>query len=181
MLPSAILGGEAFPRTDDLFDSSSPGGWATLLVLVLRVDGIDTTLRGDVHLDLEEAATEVTNRCVSVGADSGGGNCLGQDISLTHLAMRRGGAWLGRAVLIGWTRLVIPAGAGHLGDRLANTVDGVQPRRSKRPNERATRVRDKPPTPPGLASPSASPSACLRSGPGVLSMATLIGEGQAGV
>ena len=107
---------------------------------------------------------------------------------MTHLAMRLGGAWVGRSVLIGCTRLLMLAGAGHLGERLANTVEGAQPLFSRRPSDRATRVFDPAAPPPPAPSPSAlyspPPSLAalppLRSEAGVLSMATLMGEGQVG-
>lgn len=74
-----------------------------------------------------------------------------------------------------------------MGDRLANTVEEVQPRLNRRPNERAIREREVTavPQPSGPASPPSSPpplpSSHLRSEAGVLSMVTLMGEGQAGV
>ena len=102
--------------------------------------------------------------------------------------MRLGGAGAGGSVPIGCTRLLMLAGAGHLGERLANTVEGPQPLLSRRPRDRATRDFDPAAPPPPAPSPSApcSPPPSLAAAPplrseaGVLSMATLMGEGQAG-
>lgn len=82
-------------------------------------------------------------------------------------------------------RLLVPAAEWHLGDRLANMVEGVHPRFSKRRRERVMRDLDTFPPEGGLVSgfPSRSPSpaSTRRSEAEVLSKATLMGDGQAGV
>lgn len=82
-------------------------------------------------------------------------------------------------------RLLVPAAEWHLGDRLANMAEGVHPRFSRRRRERAMRDLDTfPPTggrASGFPSPSPSPASIRRSEAEVLSKATLMGDGQAGV
>lgn len=99
--------------------------------------------------------------------------------------MRLGGAWLGWSGLMGWMRLPVPAAEEHLGDRLAKTVEGVQPRLSRRRRDTATRDLDTfpsaRPAAGGRPSPSPSPASCRRSDADVLSRATLMGDGHAGV
>lgn len=82
-------------------------------------------------------------------------------------------------------RLLVPAAEWHLGDKLANMVAGVQPLFSRRRSDRA--MRDLDTLPPmgarasGFPSPSPSLASTRRSDAEVLSKATLMGEGQAGV
>lgn len=82
-------------------------------------------------------------------------------------------------------RLLVPAAEWHFGDRLANMVEGAQPRFSRRLRERA--IRDLDAFPPagtrtsGFPSRSTSPASARRSEAEVLSKATLMGDGQAGV
>lgn len=101
-----------------------------------------------------------------------------------HLETRLAGAWLGWSGLMGWMR--VPAAEGHLGERLAKTVDGVQLRLSRRRRDTPT---------PDLGtvlwaaggraaaargpSPSPSRASSRRSDAETLSRATLMGEGQA--
>lgn len=103
----------------------------------------------------------------------------------THFPIRLGGAWLGCSGVIGWMRVLVPAAEWHLGDKLANMVDGVQPRFSRRRRESAMRDLDTFPAAGTRASglPSLSPSlaSTRRSEAEVLSKATLMGDGQAGV
>lgn len=87
-------------------------------------------------------------------------------------------------------RLPVPVADGHLGDRLAKTADGMQPRLSKRRSDTPTPDLD---TFPWLAEgraaaaaktawvPSLSPSraSSRRSDAETLSRARLMGEGQA--
>lgn len=87
-------------------------------------------------------------------------------------------------------RLPVPAAEGHLGDRLAKTADGVQPRLSRRRKDTPTPDLE---TFPWLAEgraaavakaawvPWLSPSraSSRRSDAETLSSATLMGEGQA--
>lgn len=57
LLASPVVRGEALPGADDLLGpQSSLGGGSVLLVFILGFDGVDPTLWGDVHLDLEKAA-----------------------------------------------------------------------------------------------------------------------------
>lgn len=82
-------------------------------------------------------------------------------------------------------RLLVPAAGLHLGDKLANIEEGVQPRLSRRRRDRAMRDLDTFPPADARASgfPSLSPSlaSARRSEAEVLSKATLMGDGQAGV
>lgn len=87
-------------------------------------------------------------------------------------------------------RLPVPVADGHLGDRLAKTADGVQPRLRKRRKDTPTPDLD---TFPWLAegraaavadavwvpSPSPSRASSRRSDAETLSRARLMGEGQA--
>lgn len=102
----------------------------------------------------------------------------------THLPIRLGGAWLGWSGLMGWMRLLVPAAEWYLGDRLANMVEGVQPRFSRRRSERGMQDLDTLPAAGARASgiPAAppSPASARRSEAEVLSKATLMGDGQAG-
>lgn len=57
MLACPVLWSQALPGADDLFGSgSSARGRPVLLVLVLRLDGVDAALRRDVDFDLKETA-----------------------------------------------------------------------------------------------------------------------------
>lgn len=80
-------------------------------------------------------------------------------------------------------RLLVVAAVWHLGDRLANMAEGLQPLFSRRRNDRAIRDLDK--LPPSGACTSVFPSPSLasrrRSDAEVLSKATLMGDGQTGV
>lgn len=80
-------------------------------------------------------------------------------------------------------RLLVPAAEWHFGDKLANMVEGVQPRFSSRRRDRAMRDLDTfPPAGTRAAGfPSTSPSvaSARRSEAEVLSKATLMGDGQA--
>ena len=82
-------------------------------------------------------------------------------------------------------RLLAPAAEWYLGDKLANTVEGVHPRFSRRRRDRGIRDLDEPPPEGAWASgsPPLSPSlaSARRSEAEVLSKATLMGDGQAGV
>lgn len=54
-----VLRGQALPGTDDLFGAHHPPrGGPALLVLVLRLDGVDPAFGGDVHFNLEKAGQE---------------------------------------------------------------------------------------------------------------------------
>ena len=56
-LARPVLRGEALPGADDLLGALALSGAPPalfLLLLLLRVDGVDPALRGNVHLDLEE-------------------------------------------------------------------------------------------------------------------------------
>lgn len=81
-------------------------------------------------------------------------------------------------------RLLVPAEEWHLGEKLANMVEGVQPRFRRRRRDRAIRDLDTFPPAGALASgfPSLSPSlaSARRSEAEVLSKAMLMGDGQAG-
>lgn len=80
-------------------------------------------------------------------------------------------------------RLLVVAVVWHLGDRLANMAEGLQPLFSSRRSDRAIRDLDK--FPPSGAQASMLPSPSLdssrRSDAEVLSKATLMGDGQTGV
>lgn len=55
LLASPILRSETLPGADDLFDSqSSSGGSPVLLVLILRLYGVNATLWRNIHFNLEE-------------------------------------------------------------------------------------------------------------------------------
>lgn len=77
-------------------------------------------------------------------------------------------------------RLLVPAAEWHLGDKLANMVEGVQPRFSRRRRDRAIRDLDTfPPAgpgAPGVPSPAPSQASTRRSEVEVLSKATLMGD-----
>lgn len=80
-------------------------------------------------------------------------------------------------------RLLVPAAAWHFGDKLANILEGAQPRLSRRRRDTAMRDLDMftPGGAAGFPSPSPSPASTRRSETDVLSKATLMGDGQAGV
>lgn len=64
LLAGPVLWSEALPGTDDLFGShSSPRGCPVLLVLVLRLYGVDTALWRDIHFNLEETTTSQRGLC----------------------------------------------------------------------------------------------------------------------
>lgn len=67
-----------------------------------------------------------------------------------------------------------------MGDRLANMVDGAQPRLSRRLRDSATRDLDGGPGAGGSLLASPSPPSARRSEVDVLSNATLMGDGQTG-
>lgn len=102
----------------------------------------------------------------------------------TYLPILLEGAWLGSSGLMGWMRLLVPAAAWHLGDKLANMAEGLQPRFSRRRRDEATRDLGAFPPAGAGASEFLSPSPSLVSGrrseTEVLSNATLMGDGQAG-
>lgn len=67
-----------------------------------------------------------------------------------------------------------------MGDKLANMVDGGQPRRSRRLRDSATRDLDTGPGAEGSLLASPSHASARRSEVDVLSKATLMGDGQTG-
>lgn len=57
LLASPVLWSEALPGADDLFGSHfSPRGSPVLVLLILRLYGIDAALRRNIHFNLEKTA-----------------------------------------------------------------------------------------------------------------------------
>lgn len=71
LLARPVLWSEALPGADDLLGShSSPRGSPVLLLLILRLYGVDTALRRNIHFNLEKTGQPESTRtarlcCVS--------------------------------------------------------------------------------------------------------------------